>query len=69
MNCGSLVPVSRLRPADNGGPWKGLEDLEIATATWVSWFKEERPHSWLDDQTPAEFEAEHYAHKSQPTAP
>lgn len=24
--------------AANGGPWKGLDDLEIATCGWVSWF-------------------------------
>ena len=35
--------------ADNGGPWKGLDDLEIATCAWVSWFNEERLHSELGD--------------------
>ena len=53
--------------ATNGGPWKGLDDLEIATCAWVSWFNEERLHSELDDRTPEEFEAE-YRHKSQPDA-
>ena len=53
--------------ADNGGPWKGLDDLEIATCAWVSWFNEERLHSELEDRTPAEFEAD-YCHQSQPTA-
>jgi len=53
---------------ENGGPWKGLDDLEIATARWVAWFNDERLHSELDDQTPAEVEAEHYAHQSQPDA-
>ena len=53
--------------AANGGPWKGLDDLEIATCAWVSWFNEERLHSELDDQTPAEVEAD-YRHKSQPNA-
>jgi len=53
--------------ATNGGPWRGLDDLEIATCAWVSWFNEERLHSELDDKTPAEFEAE-YRHKSQPDA-
>ena len=48
--------------ADNGGPWKGLDDLEIATCAWVSWFNEERLHSELGDRTPAEFEAD-YRHK------
>ena len=45
--------------AQNGGPWKGLDDLEIATCAWVSWFNEERLHSELGDQTPAEFEADY----------
>jgi transposase InsO family protein len=53
--------------AANGGPWKGLDDLEIATCGWVAWFNEERLHSELDDRTPAEVEAE-YRHKSQPDA-
>ena len=51
--------------ADNGGPWKGLDDLEIATCAWVSWFNEERLHGELDDRTPAEVEAE-YRLRSQP---
>ena len=43
----------------NGGPWRGLDDLEIATCAWVSWFNEERLHSELDDRTPAEVEEEY----------
>jgi hypothetical protein len=42
--------------ASNGGHWKGLEDLEIATCAWVSWFNEERIHSELEDHTPCEIE-------------
>jgi len=26
----------------NGGHWKGLDNLEIATCSWVSWFNDER---------------------------
>jgi len=44
---------------DNGGHWRGLDDLEIATCAWVSWFNEERLHGELDDRTPAEVEAEY----------
>jgi putative transposase len=40
----------------NGGPWKGLDDLEAATCGWVCWFNTERLHSELDDRTPAEVE-------------
>jgi putative transposase len=53
--------------ARNGGPWRGLDDLEIATCGWVGWFNDERLHGELDDQTPAEVEAD-YRHRSQPTA-
>ena len=54
--------------AANGGPWRSLDDLEIATCGWVSWFNEERLHGELDDLTPTEVEAAHYRHQSQPTA-
>jgi putative transposase len=43
--------------ATNGGPWKGLDDLEVATCGWVSWFNTQRLHGQLDDHTPAEVEA------------
>lgn len=52
---------------DVGGHWKGLDDLEVATCKWVSWFNEERIHAELDDATPAEIEAD-YRETSQPTA-
>ena len=54
--------------ARNGGPWRGLDDLEIATCAWVSWFNEERIHGELDDRSPAEVEAAYYRHQSQPDA-
>ncbi len=44
----------------NGGPWKGLDDLEIATSRWVAWFNQTRLHSELDDRTPAEVEQSYY---------
>jgi hypothetical protein len=42
----------------NGG--RGLDDLEIATCGWVSWFNEERIHGELHDATPSEVEASDY---------
>lgn len=42
---------------ENGGHWKGLDDLEIATCKWVPWFNEERLHAELDYRTPNEVEA------------
>lgn len=51
----------------NGGPWRGLDDLELAVCEWVSWFNTERLHSELGDKTPTEIEAD-YRHPSQPEA-
>ena len=45
--------------ADNGGHWKGLDDLEIATCAWVSWFNDERLHGELGDRTPSEVETDY----------
>ncbi len=44
-----------------GGHWKGLDDLEVETCGWVSWFNTERIHGELDDLTPKEAEAAYYA--------
>jgi putative transposase len=54
--------------AANGGPWKGLEDLEIATCAWVSWFNDERLHSELNDRTPSEFEEDYLGQSQVPAA-
>jgi putative transposase len=54
--------------ARNGGHWRGLDDLEIATSGWVSWFNQERFHGELDDHTPAEIEETYYRHLPQTPA-
>lgn len=51
----------------NGGPWRGLDDLEIAVCEWVCWFNTERLHSELGDRTPEEVEDD-YRRQSQPEA-
>jgi putative transposase len=46
------------------GPWRGLDDVEFATMTYVDWFNHRRLHGEITDDnsytTPAEFEAVHY---------
>lgn len=54
--------------AANGGPWRGLDDLEVATCRWVSWFNEARLHGELHDATPAEVEAAYYRDHPQASA-
>lgn len=44
-------------------PWKGVEDLEIATAEWVDWFNHRRVFEYCEDLTPVEAEQAHYVHQ------
>ena len=39
------------------GPWRSLEQVELATAEWVDWWNHRRLHSALSNMPPAEFEA------------
>ena len=43
------------------GPWKGVEDVEWATLTYVDWFNHKRLHGEIGMVTPAMFEAAYYA--------
>jgi putative transposase len=45
------------------GPWKTIEDVELATLSWVHWHNTNRLHGYLSDIPPAEFEATFYATK------
>ena len=42
------------------GPWKTVDEVELATLAWVDWFNNTRLHSALGDIPPTEHEAAHY---------
>lgn len=42
------------------GPWRGCEDLELATLEWVDWFNHRRLHGALGYVPPVEYEASGY---------
>ena len=46
------------------GPWRGLQDVEFATMTYVDWFNYRRLHGQISSgagyTTPAEYENDHY---------
>ncbi len=48
------------------GPWKGIDDLELATLGWVSWFNQTRLHSSLGYVPRIEYETEHYRQNALP---
>jgi putative transposase len=45
------------------GAWKTVEDVELATLSWVHWHHTARLHGYLNDLAPTEFETIFYAPK------
>jgi len=41
----------------NRGPWRGLDDLEIATVEYIDWYNNRRLHGELGHVPPVEYEA------------
>ena len=50
------------------GPWKGLDDVERATLTWVEWFNNQRLLRPIGDVPPAEYEMRYYQIESSEAA-
>ena len=55
-----LYKTELIRGTDQG-PWKTIEDVELATLGWVHWYNSERLHGYLDDVPPVEYEEAHQA--------
>jgi putative transposase len=45
---------------DREGPWRGVEDVMLATLEWVDWYNTERLHSACGYMPPKEFEENYY---------
>lgn len=43
------------------GPWRTVEDVELATSEWVHWWNTARLHGACGDVPPAEYEAAYWA--------
>jgi putative transposase len=53
-----------IRGPARSGPWKTVEEVELATLGWVHWHNTQRLHGYLGDLPPAEFEALHTARQA-----
>jgi putative transposase len=51
------------------GPWRSVEQVEVAMLEWIDWYNHRRLHSALGDIPPAEFEAKFSASLGQLTLP
>ncbi len=49
------------------GPWRTIDDVELATLGWVHWRNTDRIHGYLDDQSPDQFETAYTAAKTDQT--
>jgi putative transposase len=56
----SVIGLYKTECVRHEGPWRGVDDLELATLSWVHWFNEVRLHSALGHVPPIEFETQHY---------
>jgi putative transposase len=50
-----------IRGPARSGPWRTVEDVELATLGWVHWHNHDRLHGHCRDTPPVEFEAAFYA--------
>jgi putative transposase len=65
----SIIGLYKTELVRNRGPWRGLDDLELATLEWVDWFNQRRLFHELGRVPPAEFEHRYYRqHISAPEA-
>ena len=52
----SVIGLYKAELAYRLGPWRGLDDLELATLEWVDWYNHRRLHSTIGYLPPAEYE-------------
>lgn len=56
----SIIGLFKTEVIRRRGPWRNLDDVEIATLEWVDWFNNRRLFEALGNVPPAEAEATHY---------
>ena len=62
----SVIGLYKTECVRHEGPWRGVDDLELATLNWVWWFNEIRLHSALGYVPPIEYENTYYRHNQTP---
>jgi putative transposase len=56
----SVIGLYKTECVRHDGPFRSVDDLELATLSWVHWFNTARLHSALDYTNPIEHETKHY---------
>jgi putative transposase len=60
----SMIGLYKTECVYHEGPWRGVDDLELATLNWVWWFNQTRLHSAIGYQPPIEYENDYYRHNT-----
>ncbi len=63
----SLIGLFKTELIRRGGPWRGVDDVELGTLGWVDWFNARRLHSACGHVPPIEHERTYYRHNPVPT--
>lgn len=61
----SVIGLYKTEVIRRRGPWKGAEDVEFKTLTWVAWFNSSRLLEPLGYVPPSEFEAAFYTRRGE----
>ena len=65
----SVIGLYKAECVRREGPFRTIDELELATLTWVDWYNTGRLHSSIGYVPPNEYEATYYAtrnHQDQP---
>ncbi len=56
----SLIGLYKTECVRRDSPFRDVNDLELATCSWVAWFNQIRLHSAIGHVPPVEHEADYY---------
>ena len=56
----SVIGLYKTECVRHDGPFRTVDELELATCDWVHWFNNTRLHSRIGYTTPVDYEAEYY---------
>lgn len=58
----SVIGLYKRECVRHDGPFRTVDELELATLDWVDWFNHDRLHSALAHRPPVEYEQQYYRH-------
>ncbi len=65
----TVIGLYKTELVNRHGPWRSLDDLELATLEYIDWYNHRRLHSACQWRPPAEYEAAYYDHQITPVPP